>query len=174
MGFSADGSQSDSCCQSASRQENCTAPIWASANDLAASTLGVGAGAGAGVAEAAVAAGAATFCVTDVDPRAAPSERETVAARSPKVSSLGLKMRLAIGLAPAVIDTSAAGKRGVAGAISMRAATSVASAAVVTDAIESSSRIPFLGWAVGERAVRDHFARSSRWLSPVNAYRGRA
>ena len=100
--------------------------------------------------------GAATFCVVDVDPRPAPSERETVAARSPKVSSVRLTMRLAIGLAPAVVGATAAGDRGVAGAISMRAATRVASAAVVMDAIELSSRVPFLGRGVGEPAVRDH------------------
>ena len=103
-----------------------------------------------------VAVGAATFCVVDVDPRPAPSERETVAARSLKLSSLGLMMRLAIGLAPAVVDATAASERGVAGAISMRAATRAASAAVVMDAIELSSRVPFLGRGVGEAAVRDH------------------
>jgi hypothetical protein len=65
-------------------------------------------------------------------------------------------MTLAIGLAPGVTDTTAASERGVAGAISMRAATKVASAAVVMDAIEQSSRVPFLERGVGERAVRDH------------------
>jgi len=64
--------------------------------------------------------------------------------------------RLAIGLAPAVVDATAVSERGVAGAISMRAATRAASAAVVMDAIELSSRVPFLGRGVGERAVRDH------------------
>jgi len=131
------------------------------AYDRASSTLGVGAGAGARATGSAVAAGAATFCATDVDPRSAPSERETVTARSPPVSSTELATELVIGLvselatALVLVGASAVSERGVAGVISMRAATRPASAVVVMDAIVLSNRVPFSGWGVRQRAVCD-------------------
>ena len=42
------------------------------------------------------------------------------------------------------------------GALLMNSCDSVTMPAVVIEAIELSSRVPFLGRAVGERAVRDH------------------
>jgi len=150
LGFSADGSQSDSCCQSASRQENCAAPICASAYDRASSTVGVGAGAGAGAGPAGAGAGATgaaaaagvAFCVVELDPRSVPSEREIGAARAPTVSSSPwVVVALVLELATAVVDAAAtvdatASERGVAGAKSMRAAMMAVSAAVAIDVIE--------------------------------------
>ena len=161
LGFSAVGSQADSCCHSASRHENCAAPICAMAYDRASSTLGVGAGAGAGATGSAVAAGAATFCATDVDPRSAPSERATVTARSPPVSSTELATELAIGLAIefatvlVVVEVTGASERAAAGPVNMRTATRTASAAVVMDAIVLSNRVPFSGWNWGSGVARD-------------------
>jgi hypothetical protein len=57
-------------------------------------------------------------------------------------------MRLASGLMSVVVDATAASELGVAGAISMRAATMAEAAAVVMDAIKLSSRVPFLRWGV--------------------------
>lgn len=156
VGFSADASQFDSCSQSASKQENCSSPMRASANDRASSTLGVGA------------AVTAAFRVVEADPRAAPSERETVAARSFTVSSLALTMTLLTGLAvvrvsPSDVDVIKVSERGVAGAISMTTATIAVSAAVMTDEIEMSSRVPFLERVVGERAGCVHMNVIARY-----------
>lgn len=152
LGFSADGFQSDSCCQSASRQENCAGPICASANDRASSTLGVGGGGGGVGAGASVGAGVVVgtgaSCVDDVAPRPAPSERETVVARSPTVSSAVSPAELAPGslvLACADVDATMASERGVAGATTIRTATMTASAAVHTDVIALSNGVPFQG-----------------------------
>jgi len=83
-------------------------------------------------------------------------------ARSPNASSPGLAVKLVIGLAAAVVDATPASERDVAGAISMRAATTAVSAAVKVDMIEYGSRIPFLGRGVGERAVSAISARAAR------------
>jgi hypothetical protein len=92
-----------------------------------------------------LAVGAATFSVVELDPRPAPNEREIVVALSTNASSPGLSTNasspgfwatLAIGLAAAVVDATAASERGVAGAITMRAATIAVSTAVASDMIE--------------------------------------
>jgi hypothetical protein len=129
------------------------------------------------VAGAGVAVGAAAFCAVDVDPRPAPSERETVAARSLTVSLLGLvtklvigvALELAIGVALALVAATAVSEGGVAGAISMRAATSAASADIVTAMSELSSRVPFLGRGIEDRTLCDH-VRAHRATIAVNGY----
>ena len=116
-----------------------------------------------------------TSCVVDVDPRRAPSERETISARSLTVSSLALATKLAIGVAVdvsfalALVAAPAASERGVAGTISMRTATAAANADIVMDMNELSSRVPFLGRGIEDRTLCDH-VRAHRATIAVNGY----
>jgi len=89
-----------------------------------------------------LAVGASTFCVVELDPRSAPSEREIGAARAPTTSSspcvvavLVMDVGAVVVDAAATLDTTAS-ERGVAGAKSMSAAMMAVSAAVATDVIE--------------------------------------
>src|SRR5438309_5504817 len=177
LGFSAVGSQSDSCCHSASRHENCAAPISPRAYDRASSTLGAGAGAGtdagSGATGSAVAAGATTFPATDVDPRPAPSERETVTARSPSVSTTGLTMELAIGLATALVlvSASAVSERGVAGASALCGDVSGCSARAASRAqnaihVTASRRGTWMFTTCAQRCVRLEHAGHLRSARP--------
>src|SRR2546425_9077070 len=106
-GFSAAGFQSDSCCQRASRQSNCAAPICSNAYVWASSTLGVG---------------GATSAVGGVGSSADElrREREIVVARSVTVDSAAL----GVGCVPCARDVSEVN--------SVSVATSAASATGVT------------------------------------------